>query len=166
MSENPIGVLGQPSACAIGFGMAITTGVCMNETPGVGTYVDLPATARRWLSTAPHVFAAGDQITGRGPFDAGLGQPVSSSFSPAPDDTFATFTVMHLPLTVAPESLNCLPRPVSSTSFSGDDAMLTVTQLSAAAGEAATLPTHASAIPAVSAAASARFATRRLRIRR
>ena len=60
--------------------------------------------ARRWSSTAPHVLAAGDQITGRSPFTFGFGHPAVSSDAPAPDDTRATFTRMHRPPTAAPES--------------------------------------------------------------
>ncbi len=46
--------------------MAITSGVSWNETKSPVMGVS-PCPSRRWFSTAPHVEAAGDQMTGRGP---------------------------------------------------------------------------------------------------
>ena len=48
MSDHPIGWSGQPSASAIGRGMAITRGVFMNDTGSVAI-AGLPAVLRRWF---------------------------------------------------------------------------------------------------------------------
>src|SRR5687768_7555671 len=85
-SANPIGVSGQPSASAIGRGMAITSGVTMNGLASGSVMARPPLAVRRWFTTAPHERAAGDQITGRGPFAASSGQPLVSRSAPTPDD--------------------------------------------------------------------------------
>ena len=54
------------SASAIGFGMAMTSGVSMKgvPSPAIGPS---PASVRRWSTMAPQALDAGDQTTGRGP---------------------------------------------------------------------------------------------------
>ena len=47
MSANPIGVLGQPRASAIGFGIAITSGVTMKGFASVGAIAGLPCSCSR-----------------------------------------------------------------------------------------------------------------------
>src|SRR3972149_4872819 len=116
----------------MGWGIAITSGVSMNDLPSVVTCGSLPAPARRWSSTAPHVLAAGDQITGRAPFTLGFGQSGASLL--AADDTFATLTRTHFPFTSASsDSSKRFARSVSSSSFSGDDAIGTGMQSAAGA---------------------------------
>ena len=108
----------------------------MNDLPGVVTYGALPASARRWSSTAPQVLAAGDQITGRGPFFVGLG-PVGREQRRGRTRRLLLrpCTVDALPVDrrLRPSRPKRLARSVSSSSFSGDDAMSTVTHPSAAA---------------------------------
>ena len=55
---------------AIGAGIAITSGVTMNDTGSSGAIGASPASASRWFKIAPQLDAAGDQITGRGPSTA------------------------------------------------------------------------------------------------
>src|SRR3954447_15960709 len=66
MSDQPTGFSGYPSASAIGFGIAMTSGVTMNGSPDV-TIGSCPLSVRRWLTTWPHELAAGDHTTGLGP---------------------------------------------------------------------------------------------------
>src|SRR5437763_15395422 len=65
-SAMPIGVFGQPSAWAIGRGIANTSGVRINGLASAGAKVGCPCEARATLSCAPHAAPAGDQITGFG----------------------------------------------------------------------------------------------------
>ena len=148
----PSGVCGYPRASAIGRGIAITSGVSMNDLPGVVTYAALPPSARRWSSTAPQVLADGDQMTGRGPFTLGFGQSAASNDAAAPDDCFCTLTRTQLPPALASlESSKRFARSVSSSSFSGDVAIGTVTQPPAAKALVALAPT--TAVPASRAVA-------------
>ena len=50
MSAYPSGVFGYPSASAIGFGIAMTSGVSCSGVPA-GAIAFLPASARRWFTT-------------------------------------------------------------------------------------------------------------------
>ena len=50
MSEYPSGVFGYPSASAIGFGIAMTSGVSCSGVPA-GAIAFFPASARRWFTT-------------------------------------------------------------------------------------------------------------------
>ena len=50
MSEYPSGVFGYPSASAIGFGIAMTSGVSCRGVPA-GAIAFFPASARRWFTT-------------------------------------------------------------------------------------------------------------------
>src|SRR3989442_8739108 len=77
-SAHPIGVVGHPKASAMGRGMAITSGVSWKGLASLGAMGGWPWSARRWLTTAPHDDAAGDQITGLGPLVASSGHPVAS----------------------------------------------------------------------------------------
>ncbi len=81
-SDHPIGVSGQPSASAIGFGIAITRGVSMKDTasPAIS---GSPASARRWLRIAPQLEDAGDQITGWGSLSPD--QPSARRSAASPD---------------------------------------------------------------------------------
>src|SRR5436305_503260 len=60
-SLKPIAVFGQPRACAIGRGMAIVSGVRMNDFGFVGAIAGCPFDASASLSTPPHALAAGVQ---------------------------------------------------------------------------------------------------------
>ena len=57
---------GQPSASAIGLGMAMTSGVIMNGVPLLAI-AGSPWSASRWSRIAPQALDAGDQMTGAGP---------------------------------------------------------------------------------------------------
>ena len=57
-SAQPRGVSGQPSASAMGRGIAMTSGVSMKLAASVGAIAGCPASDRCWLSTCPHVEAA------------------------------------------------------------------------------------------------------------
>src|SRR3954447_7366694 len=125
-SLKPIGVLGQPSASAIGRGMAITSGVRMKGRGLVGATGGCPLGARALLITAPHAEAAGVQITGCGASVSAVVHPCSRNCSPAPELTLATRTNEHLPLTF--DCFDLLKSPaslVSRSNFSGEDATST-----------------------------------------
>src|SRR3954452_20846627 len=91
-SLKPIGVFGHPSACAIGRGMAIVSGVRMNDLGFVGAIGGWPFDARASLRTPPHALATGVQMTGLGRSVSLDCQPAGNHCSPAPDDTFSTRT--------------------------------------------------------------------------
>ena len=135
MSAHPIGLAGQPRASAIGLGMAMTSGVCMNDRPAGAS-----VRPTFWLTMAAQPLAAGDQMTGAGPFVPGSGQPCSSRVAAAPEDFRATRTATQRSPTLAPESLNVSARSVSSVTFSGETAMSTITQLGSTPGVPAPVP--------------------------
>jgi hypothetical protein len=85
MSLHPTGVAGHPNAWAIGFGMAITSGVTWMGLASAGAIAGWPWSARRWLTIAPHEAAAGDQTTGRVPSS---GHCEESRSAAAPEDLF------------------------------------------------------------------------------
>ncbi len=88
-----------------------------------------PASISRWFTTAPQALAAGDQITGCGPFVSGSGHPAASNAAPAPDALLLGRTNTHLSPTFAwSEPLNSFASSVISVIFSGDDAMSTTMQ--------------------------------------
>src|SRR5205814_5485974 len=93
-----------------------------------GAMAGWPWSARRWLTTAPHDDAAGDQITGRGPLVASSDHPEAKRSAAAPDDLFSTFTVAHPSLRAAGLSLNLRASCVSSSNFSGELATSTEAQ--------------------------------------
>src|SRR4051794_28488144 len=99
-SAIPIGVLGQPSACAIGRGTANSSGVRMNGLASAGAIGGWPPAARALLRTAPHAEAAGDQMTGCGAGDPS-GHPFTSICSACPDDTLFTTMPVQPPATLA-----------------------------------------------------------------
>src|SRR5664279_967111 len=91
-SDQPIGVFGQPSALAIGSGMASTSGVEVTE----GMSAELPLTraglslaVRSVLSRLTHVEAAGVHTSGAGPF-SDSSQPAARLASPVPEATELT----------------------------------------------------------------------------
>src|SRR5436309_14497223 len=92
-SANPSGVAGQPRASAIGRGMAMTSGVSWMGLASAGAIAGWPWSARRWLTTAPHEDAAGDQITGPGAFVASSAHPVASRSAAAPVHLLWAFAV-------------------------------------------------------------------------
>src|SRR5205085_704736 len=122
-----MGFDGQPSAVAIGRGMAMTSGVSMNGL-AAGAIAGWPASRRFWLRMAAHALDAGDQTTGRGPLPSG--QPSASSCMAAPDAFVSTRTNEHLPSTRLSdeESLKRLARSVRRSDFSDETAMSTVVQ--------------------------------------
>src|SRR5438270_5656199 len=113
-------VLGQPRASAMGRGMAMTRGVSWNGLAFVGAIADWPWSPRRWLTTAPHPDAAGDQMTGRGPLVASSCHPDASRSAAAPDDLFSTLMVAQPPVWAPGLSLKLLASWVSSSNFSGE----------------------------------------------
>src|SRR5438067_7052971 len=125
MSAQPIGVAGHPSAWAIGRGIAMTSGVTWMGLASAGASGGWPWSARRWLTIAPHDAAAGDHTTGRGS-DGSSGQPDDKRSAAAPDDFFCTFTVEQPLSWAALLLLKSLASWVSSDTFSGELAMLTV----------------------------------------
>src|SRR4051812_48478393 len=83
-SLNPICADGHPSALAIGWGMAMVSGVRRNDLGLAGAMAGWPLVCRASLSTAPHAEAAGDQITGLGSAVSLSGHPWAKRISPPP----------------------------------------------------------------------------------
>jgi hypothetical protein len=104
MSANPIGVSGHPNASAIGFAMAIVSGVSMNDLASGGAIAFWPFTVSRWSTIAPQPRAAGDQMTGCGPLTLGSGHPLDSNVAAAPDAFFSMRAKTHWPFTFDPGS--------------------------------------------------------------
>ncbi len=123
-SANPIGSFGQPSASAIGWGMAMTSGVSMNGVPAGAS--SAPA---RSLTMPAHADAAGDQMTGGSPFASGFGQPSGISVAARPDATLRGRTnTQRSPTSARADSLNSAASSVSRAIFSLLTAMSTTTQ--------------------------------------
>src|SRR5438309_5407700 len=98
-----MGVFGHPRACAMGFGMAITSGVSMNGCDG-GAMSACPVPRRFWFRIAAQALDAGDHTTGRGPFAAVLGQACASSCVAAPEALLSTRTNAQPPRLAAGEA--------------------------------------------------------------
>src|ERR1700730_7364614 len=157
MSEYPSGVFGYPSASAIGFGIAMTSGVSWSGVPA-GAIAFLPASARRLFTTRPHAPEAGDHAAGRGPLAFGFGQSSASNDAASPDDFDTTCTLMHWPSRLArSESLKRLARSVSRSTFSGDTCMSTVMQSAARATPGVSACTVAATASTASAAPTVRL---------
>ena len=147
---------GQPSATAISFGIAMTSGLTISGVPS-GAISGRPLSVRRWFRINRHEFEAGDHTTGFGPFCVGLGQPSSSSVVAAPDDFGLTDTRMHRPSTCAlSESLNRFARSGMSGYWFSCTAMSTRMQSSAFAAVGAT--TAASTVLAANVIVTGRIA--------
>ncbi len=99
-SPKPSGLRGQPSASAIGFGIARTSGVCamlgrsLGRSPG--TRSALSCAAVRWRSSTAHDVLAGLHTSGRGPSIASS-QPLASASVAPPDALETTFTCTQWP---------------------------------------------------------------------
>jgi hypothetical protein len=97
-SPQPSGFAGQPSASAIGFGIAITSGVCAIDGVSAGTRSPLSWAAVRCRSSAVQDDDAGLHTSGRGP-STRSSQPRASA-SVAPPDAFeVTWTSTQVPST-------------------------------------------------------------------
>ena len=118
MSANPIGSSGQPRASAIGRSIAITRGVSWNDTKSP-VMAGSPCAASRSLSTDPQVDAAGDQITGRGPFALLVPARRRGAGRLRRYDFDCTRANTHSPPTSASLSLKSWASRVSRSSFSG-----------------------------------------------
>src|ERR687885_2925776 len=91
-----MGVLGQPSASAIGRGMAMTRGVSMNGL-AAGAMAAWPFWRSFSFRMAAHELAAGDHTTGCGPIDGTSDHPSASCCMAVPDETFCTRTKVQPP---------------------------------------------------------------------
>src|SRR6266571_4992557 len=89
--RHPSFCLGQPSASAIGRGIAITRGEAATLGTLGGISFGLSALAVRCWSRVTHPEEAGDQTSGRGPSTASF-QPRASAAIAAPDALVVTFT--------------------------------------------------------------------------
>src|SRR2546429_8901444 len=85
MSEYPSGVFGYPSVSAIGFGMAMTSGVSWSGVPA-GAIGFFPPSARRWVTTRPHPLDARGPTPAPGPLALRVGPPSASHDAPSPPD--------------------------------------------------------------------------------
>src|SRR4051812_15058885 len=98
----------------------MTRGVSMNDLNSCGTTGGCPRSARRLLTTPPHVLAAGVQRAGRGPFKASS-QPSISAVAPAPDETRCTRTNAQPSEVAASLLLKDAARLVNRSNFSGEE---------------------------------------------
>ncbi len=143
MSLQPMSASGQPSASAMGWGMAMTSGVTMKGCPSP-TIGGSPASLSRSLRTGPHVLAAGDHTTGRGPSACSSQPPASACMAP-PDALRCGRTKTQRPFDSARSlSLNSRASSVRSAIFSDDTAMSTVMQ---SPGSAPARPAVSSPLP-------------------
>src|SRR5690349_6289191 len=126
-SLHPSALFGQPSASAIGCGMAMTSGVFMNGVP-VLAMGDSPLAVSCWSRTAPHALEAGVQMTGAGLLPS-VFQPSASAWAAAPEASECGFTKTHLPPTCARVWLNDWASDVSRSILSVDMVRLTTRQL-------------------------------------
>jgi hypothetical protein len=83
-SNQPIGVSGQPSAVAIGSGIASTSGVDVTEEDVAGTMFGRSLAVRSLRSRLTQVDAAGVQTSGAGPLTVSS-QPAANAVSALPD---------------------------------------------------------------------------------
>src|SRR4051794_29416050 len=93
-SDQPISAVGQPSASAIGCGMASTSGVEVTDGNGVldaGSMSGRSSATRSLRSRLTQVDAAGVQTSGRAP-KSFSSQPLASAASPVPEATDRTDT--------------------------------------------------------------------------
>src|SRR6476659_6792618 len=83
-SDQPIGASGQPSAFAIGSGMASTSGVEVTPDEVAGTMFGRSLAVRSLRSRLTQVDAAGVQTSGAGPLTVSS-QPAANAVSALPD---------------------------------------------------------------------------------
>src|SRR6478672_11874793 len=102
-SDQPIGASGQPSAFAIGSGMASTNGVEVTPDDVAGTMFGRSLAVRSLRSRLSQVEAAGVQTSGAGPFSVSS-QPAARFASAVPEAAEVTAMSKHLPSTVRPDS--------------------------------------------------------------
>jgi hypothetical protein len=95
---------GQPSASAIGFGMAMTSGVCAIDGVSAGTRSPLSWAAVRCCSSTDQDRDAGVQTSGRGPSTCSFQPRASASMAP-PEALEVTWTSTQVPSTVRPARL-------------------------------------------------------------
>ena len=123
-SFQPMPLPGQPSASAIGFGIATTSGAfaigCGSPSGTIDALSALALTRSRL--TQPN--AAGDQTSGRGPSTASF-QPLASASLATPDDLLFTTTSTQCPATVRP--LYAFADSCMMPNFSGDETTFSVT---------------------------------------
>src|SRR5690606_21431931 len=116
--DQPISASGQPSARAIGSGMAITRGVSMNGVGSSGAIGGRPSSSSRWLRIVPQELDAGDQTTGAGPC-RDSSQPSTSEDIARPDATERTSTrTQPSPGSASSEPLKRSARSARSSIFS------------------------------------------------
>ena len=116
-SLQPIGVAGQPSASAIGRGIATTSGVCAMLGSSAGTRSSLSWDVRSWRSSTAHDDAAGLHTSGRGPSIDSF-HPRASACSAPPLALLTTATCAQPAPTVRRSPLYCAANPLSSAAFS------------------------------------------------
>src|SRR5439155_20303804 len=133
-SDQPIALPGQPSASAIGRGMASTSGVCAIEAgfPS-GTGLPLSEAAAFCRSRDTQEDAAGVHTCGAGVPIARSSQPAARASIAAPDALLTTLTLAHLPPKVRPAPLYLPASSPSRAAFSLDATTSSWTQLPRAA---------------------------------
>src|SRR3954462_14864132 len=104
MSPQPIGLLGQPSTCAIGLGMAIVSGVrAIDGGLPSPTRAGWSLVVASYRSSVAQPVDAGLHTSGRGPSTASF-QPRASAVVAPPLALVRTTTRAHLP-SALPSSL-------------------------------------------------------------
>src|ERR687887_977506 len=96
ISRQPSFFFGQPSASAIGRGIAITSGDAAILGTSGGTRLGRSLPRPRCCSRVTQPDEAGDQTSGRGPSLASF-HPLASAAMAAPDDLVVTLTCTQCP---------------------------------------------------------------------
>src|SRR6266545_1419853 len=123
---QPIFSLGQPSASAIGRGMAITRGEAATLGTSGGTSLGRSALVVRCWSSVTQPDEAGDHTSGRGPSTDSF-QPRASAAMAAPDALVVTLTCTQRPSTSSPRAAWSAAICLTSSAFSDDAARVRVT---------------------------------------
>jgi hypothetical protein len=94
-SDQPIALLGHPRASAMGFGIAMTRGVCATWENESGTMLGASRAASRCRRITTHEDDAGLQTSGLGPSMASS-QPLARASAAPPEALEVTLTWTHL----------------------------------------------------------------------
>ncbi len=129
-----MGLSGHPSASAIGWGIAITSGLCTREGRSAGMGLGRSSVAESCSTSTAHDVDAGVHTSGLGP-SSDSSQPRASAVAAAPLALLTTDIHTHWPSTSGPLWLYVLASSVRRAAFSLDAAVVTVVQsLGAATG--------------------------------
>ena len=135
-SPQPRAASGQPSASAIGRGMAMTSGEDTIDALSAGKMSGWSASRASSRAISIQALDAGLQTSGRGPSTASS-QPRASASAAAPEDGRVTSTQEHDPATSRLAALYSPANVLTIACFSGEEATTSCVQSSRSAGAGA-----------------------------